>query len=79
MSAHREDKSASSSAARAFESRIRDMLPDLERVYTDIHAHPELSMQETRTAGIAADRLRAAGLAFGLASCASASHVAGES
>src|SRR6185437_3276888 len=26
-----------------------------------IHAHPELSMQETRTAAIAADRLRAAG------------------
>ncbi|HEX6975358.1 MAG TPA: amidohydrolase, partial [Vicinamibacterales bacterium] len=42
-------------------ARIRDLLPDLERVYTDIHAHPELSMQETRTAGIAAQRLRAAG------------------
>src|SRR5579872_3549731 len=38
-----------------------DLLPDLESVYKDIHAHPELSMQETRTAGIAADRLRAAG------------------
>jgi hypothetical protein len=25
------------------------------------HAHPELSMQETRTAGLAAERLRAAG------------------
>src|SRR4051812_42087567 len=50
-----------SAAATDFESRIRDLLPDLERVYTDIHAHPELSMQETRTAGIAADRLRAAG------------------
>ena len=50
-----------SSVANIFESRIRDLLPDLERVYTDIHAHPELSMQETRTAGIAADRLRAAG------------------
>src|SRR4051812_33737388 len=49
-------------AAGEFESRIRDLLPDLERVYTDIHAHPELSMQETRTAGIAADRLRAAGV-----------------
>jgi amidohydrolase len=44
-----------------FDSRIRDLLPDLERIYIDIHAHPELSMQETRTAGIAADRLRAAG------------------
>ncbi len=37
------------------------LLPDLESVYKDIHAHPELSMQENRTAGIAADRLRAAG------------------
>jgi amidohydrolase len=37
------------------------LLPDLEELYKDIHAHPELSMQETRTAGIAAQRLRAAG------------------
>ena len=37
------------------------LLPDLEKLYKDIHAHPELSMQETRTAGIAAERLRAAG------------------
>ena len=43
------------------ESRIQDLLPELERVYTDIHAHPELSMQETRTARVAADRLRDAG------------------
>jgi amidohydrolase len=33
----------------------------LEAVYKDIHAHPELSMQETRTAGIAADHLKTAG------------------
>jgi hippurate hydrolase len=37
------------------------LLPELERLYTDLHAHPELSMQETRTAGIAAESLRAAG------------------
>ena len=37
------------------------LLPDLEELYKDIHAHPELSMQETRTAGIAAQRLREAG------------------
>jgi len=37
------------------------LLPELEKLYTDLHAHPELSMQETRTAGIAAERLRAAG------------------
>jgi len=40
---------------------LETLLPDLESVYTDIHAHPELSTQETRTAGIAAERLRAAG------------------
>ena len=37
------------------------LLPDLEALYKDVHAHPELSMQETRTAGLAADRLRSAG------------------
>jgi len=37
------------------------LLPDLETLYKDVHAHPELSMQETRTAGIAAGRLRDAG------------------
>ena len=41
--------------------QLDGLLPDLQKLYTDIHAHPELSMQETRTAGIAADRLRAAG------------------
>src|SRR5947209_19913399 len=42
-------------------AKISSILPDLETLYTDIHAHPELSMQETRTAGMAADRLRADG------------------
>jgi amidohydrolase len=37
------------------------LLPDLETIYKDIHSHPELSMQEHRTAGVAAERLRAAG------------------
>jgi hippurate hydrolase len=37
------------------------LLPELEAVYKDIHAHPELSMLETRTAGIAAQHLRASG------------------
>jgi amidohydrolase len=40
---------------------LRGLLPDLERLYVDLHAHPELSMQETRTAGLAAGHLRAAG------------------
>jgi len=40
---------------------LNELLPDLEALYKDVHSHPELSMQETRTAGLAADRLRAAG------------------
>src|SRR5215470_17201749 len=40
---------------------LTGLLPDLEALYKDVHAHPELSMQETRTAGLAADRLRRAG------------------
>ena len=40
---------------------LATLLPELEAVYKDIHAHPELSMQETRTAGIAANHLKAAG------------------
>jgi amidohydrolase len=40
---------------------LPELLPELEALYTDVHAHPELSMQETRTAGLAAERLRAAG------------------
>ena len=42
-------------------THINDLLPGLESFYTDVHAHPELSMQETRTAGLAAERLRANG------------------
>jgi amidohydrolase len=34
---------------------------DLEELYRDVHRHPELSMQEQRTAGLAAERLSAAG------------------
>jgi hippurate hydrolase len=37
------------------------LLPDLESFYKDIHAHPELSMQEHRTGEKAAERLQAAG------------------
>ncbi|KDA04691.1 amidohydrolase [Microbacterium sp. CH12i] len=35
---------------------------DLEALYIDLHRHPELSFQETRTAGIAAQHLRDLGL-----------------
>ncbi len=40
---------------------LNGLLPDLERTYKDLHSHPELSMQETRTAGIAAEWLHLAG------------------
>jgi hippurate hydrolase len=40
---------------------MSELLPDIEALYKDLHAHPELSMQETRTAGIAAEKLKAAG------------------
>src|ERR1700745_992505 len=42
-------------------ANLGTLLPDLESVYKDIHSHPELSMQENRTASVAADHLRAAG------------------
>ncbi|HKR85776.1 MAG TPA: amidohydrolase [Terriglobales bacterium] len=42
-------------------SHLGTLLPELESIYKDVHSHPELSMQENRTAGIAAERLRAAG------------------
>jgi hippurate hydrolase len=40
---------------------VDGLLPELEALYKDVHSHPELSMQETRTAALAADHLRAAG------------------
>ncbi len=42
-------------------SGLGEITSALEDLYRDIHAHPELSMQERRTAGLAADGLRAAG------------------
>ncbi|MGB5950006.1 MAG: M20 family metallopeptidase [Parvibaculum sp.] len=56
MAAHAFQPSAS-----AILGNMSNLLPDLETLYKDIHAHPELSMQETRTAGIAAARLAEAG------------------
>ncbi|MBN8712847.1 MAG: amidohydrolase [Xanthomonadales bacterium] len=47
--------------ADAWSTTLPKLLPELEALYTDLHAHPELSMQEQRTAGIAATRLRQAG------------------
>ncbi len=52
---------AETSSSDAVIGKLDGLLPDLEALYKDVHSHPELSMQETRTAGIAADRLRASG------------------
>jgi amidohydrolase len=51
------DESASDTVLRGLQAR----LDDLEGLYKDIHSHPELSMQEERTAGLAAERMKAAG------------------
>src|SRR5690349_16932479 len=40
---------------------LAEITPGLEGLYRDLHAHPELSMQEHRTASIAAERLKDAG------------------
>jgi len=40
---------------------VDPLLGGLGELYEDLHAHPELSFQETRTAAIAAERLRDAG------------------
>jgi amidohydrolase len=53
--------SRSSKPTNTFQQRIKKLLPVLEGLYKDIHSHPELSMEEQRTAGLAASRLRAAG------------------
>ena len=42
-------------------ANVNTILPELEAIYKDIHAHPELSMHETRTAKIAANHLKTNG------------------
>jgi len=41
--------------------KLEGMLLDLEQFYQDLHSHPELSMSETRTASLSAERLRRSG------------------
>ena len=52
---------AASTTVESVLANLGGLLPELERLYTDIHSHPELSMQEKRTSELAAARLRAAG------------------
>jgi amidohydrolase len=55
------DQQTSNNNASIVLTNLAKLLPELEPLYKDIHAHPELSMQEKRTAGIAAERLTKAG------------------
>lgn len=47
---------------RRLAGHIEQVLPTVEAIYKDLHQHPELSMQEVRTAGVIAQKLREAGL-----------------
>lgn len=47
--------------AESFAPGIDALLPELESIYKDLHAHPELSMQELRTAQIVADYMEKLG------------------
>ena len=42
-------------------AKLTEIREDLAAFYRDLHQHPELSLQETRTAGLLAQRLRDAG------------------
>ena len=41
---------------------IADSIPEMEAIFRDLHAHPELGFQETRTSGVVADKLRGYGV-----------------
>jgi len=49
------------SAARILAQLDDDLLAEAESLYKDVHSHPELSMQEHRTAALAAEWLRKSG------------------
>lgn len=51
-----------SELARLIESRLPAVMPKVVAWRRDIHEHPELSFEETRTAKLVADHLRALGL-----------------
>ncbi len=52
---------AATGAAAAIDARIEAAMPALLDLYRDLHAHPELSFQEVRTAAALATRARALG------------------
>jgi amidohydrolase len=56
MSSHVETRLPESAAP-----AIDALLPELEAIYKDLHEHPELSMQEVRTAGVVAEYMEKLG------------------
>jgi len=44
------------------DARLKSNLPALETLYRDLHSHPELGLQEKRTAALLAARMRSLGL-----------------
>ena len=46
----------------ALGASVASSLPELLDIRRDLHAHPELSRQETRTSGLVAARLEQAGI-----------------
>lgn len=52
---------ADAAVQEAVRARVAAEYPSLEKIYQDLHANPELSFMETRTAGIVAAELRALG------------------
>lgn len=52
---------ASPALKEAVAAKVAADYPALEKIYVDLHAHPELSFRETRTAGVLAAELRALG------------------
>lgn len=53
--------SARTAADAILEQLDGELLAAAQSLYEDVHSHPELSMQEHRTAALAAERLRASG------------------
>ncbi len=54
---HTDDVRAQTPAQKTIYELTDSLLPGVEALYKDLHRHPELSMQETRTAALVAERM----------------------
>ena len=54
-------QAAAASVPTELTNAIDKSYPGLESLYKDLHAHPEVGFQETRTAGIMAEQMRKLG------------------